>query len=94
MDARGLLDHPEAGTPPMALPAVHAATTLYNVPYGHASGHDLLLDLYLPATDGPVGLGSDRSSFFSTAAAGAYTINPKRSWWPHSSVKPATHSPA
>ncbi len=43
------------GTPPEPPPAAHGATTLYNVPYGHASGHDLLLDLYLPATDGPGG---------------------------------------
>ena len=27
--------------------------TFINVPYAHASGHDLLLDLYLPATTGP-----------------------------------------
>ena len=46
---------PRRGTPPMPPPAAHGAITLYNVPYGHASDRDLLLDLYLPATDGTGG---------------------------------------
>ena len=37
----------------MPPPATHGAETLTDVPYAHASGHDLLLDLYLPATTGP-----------------------------------------
>ena len=41
------------GTPPVPPPAAHGVTTLYDVPYGRADGRDLLLDLYLPATDGP-----------------------------------------
>lgn len=47
---------PRRGTPPMPPPAAHGATTFYNVPYAHAGGRDLLLDLYLPATDGPGGV--------------------------------------
>ena len=46
---------PRHGTPPVLPPAAHGATTLYNIPYAHVGDRDLLLDLYLPATDGPGG---------------------------------------
>ena len=46
---------PKQGTPPVPPAATHGAATFTNVPYAHASGHDLLLDLYLPATTGPGG---------------------------------------
>ena len=46
---------PKQGTPPVPPPAAHGALTLYNVPFAHVNGHDLLLDLHLPDTTRPGG---------------------------------------
>ena len=51
----GCAGTPKRGTIPVPPPAAHGAATLADIPYARGSGHDLLLDLYLPDTTGPGG---------------------------------------
>ena len=46
-----------AGCATSAAPRQPGVTTLRDIPYAHASGHDLLLDLYVPTAGIPDGHG-------------------------------------